>query len=112
VVAAFIACRMRIVSSVYAFAWEAFLAELSWSLMWRDRMLVDLIGFFPFIILFVVYLFVKFHPQKMHDPMDRKEDDDVLLPMSADSLSTGHDKQFKKMSTGVLIEKEKRRSAE
>lgn len=70
-------------------------------------MLVELIGFFPFVILFVFYLFVKFRPQKMHGLTDREDEGNVLLPMSGDRLSTG-----KKIPRDVLIEKDRSRSAE
>lgn len=75
-------------------------------------MLVDLIGFFPFIILFIFYLFVKFHPQKMHGPTDRLDEGNVMPPISGDRHSTGNDEELKKMSAGALIENEKSRSAE
>ncbi len=75
-------------------------------------MLVELIGFFPFVILFVFYLFVKFRPQKMHGLTDREDEGNVLLPMSGDRLSTGNDEEFKKIPTDVLIEKDRSRSAE
>jgi hypothetical protein len=64
-------------------------------------MLVDFIGFFPFIILFVFYLFVKFHPQKPHDSADRMDEGSVMPPVSGERLSTANNEDSNKTSAGV-----------